>query len=246
MNQDQENTLARVFNVARFFTRNAARFAGVGALVAAVAAYMLRVGKLPNPPEADVDADTAGTAREGAKKAKDTARTALVAPTIAMFNALRLYFQAQYATTHDVEDQKRAAEMTLKQPADLKRSMPTGQLQRLLGRALDLLATLPANALKADYNHDDAKVARFTLLATQYGAVRNAPREARDDAKTEGETFGQDLKAARDFIKSDLLPAVMLLADDDPEFVRAFKQANKQDDRRGGQSPQTPTPPATT
>ena len=245
MNQDQENTLARVFNVARFFTRNAERFAGVGALVVAVAAYVLRVAKLPNPPEAETDATTSGTAREGAKQAKDTARTALAAPTTAMLNALRLHFQAQYATTQDVKDQQRAAEMTLKRPADLKRAMPTGQLQRLLGRALDLLATLAPDALKASYNHDAAKVARFTLLATQYGAVRNAPREARDDAKTEGETFDQDLDDARDFIKSDLLPAVMLLADDDADFVKAFKQANKQDDRRGGQSPKTPKPPTT-
>ena len=186
MDQKQENTLARIHNVASYLKKRPAIVAGVGALALAAAAFGLKLNKLPAPPEADTDADTSGTAREGAKKAKDTARTDLVRPSIALLSALRLYYTAQYATTQDVEDQQRAAEMTLKRPGDLKKAMATPKLQRLLGRALDLLDTLPKDALAAGYNHDDAKVLRFRKLATQFGAVRNAPREARDQAVTEG------------------------------------------------------------
>ena len=70
---------------------------------------------------------------------------------------------------------------------------------------------------------DEWENRRFCLLGGQYGTP----------------------PAAHDYIKSGLTPAVDLLADDNPEFVCGFKQANKQDDRRGGHSPKTPTPPAT-
>ena len=243
MDQNQENTLGRVHNVANFFKKHAGVVAGVGALALAVAAYVLKLNKLPDPPEAAGDDDTSGTARTGAKKAKDDSRTDLVKPTVAMLSALRLYYTAQYAQSQDVEDLKRAAEMTLKRPGDIKRAMATPKLQRLLGRALDLLDPLPTDTLKASYNHDDDKVKRFKKLAEQFGAVRDAPRQARDEAKVEGETFDQDLKTARDYIKSDLTPAVDLLAGENDEFVRGFRQANKQDDRRGGQSPRPPQPP---
>lgn len=242
MDQREENLLARLHNIGRYLQKHAGVVAGVTALGLAAAAYAAYLKQLPAAPEADVDADTTGTRAAGATQAKEQSRTALVAPATAMLNALRLYYRAQYATTSDVEDEKSATEMTLNRPADLKDGgMPTGQLQRLLGRALTLLDTLPADAL-AGYNHDAVKIAKFRTLAGQFGAVAGAPREARDDAKTLGETVADTLKAARDYMKSDLLPAVGLLADDNPTFVKGFKQANRQDDRRGGQSPRKPKP----
>ncbi len=241
MNQKEENLLARLHNVGGFLKRNAGVVAGVAALAAAGAAYAAYLSKVPGAPEADVDSDGASNRKAGAKKAKDTARTALAAPATALFNALRLYYQFQYTTTGEVAHQEAAAEMTVKRPADLRRGMPTGQLQRLLDRALVLLDAVPAGALAA-YNHDDAKVARFRTLAQQYASVAGAPRAARDEAKTLGDQVGDTLRAARDYIKTDLLPAVGLLADDNPAFVKGFKQANQQDDRRGGQAPRPPQP----
>ena len=246
MDQREENLLARLHNVGRYLTKHAGVVSGVVALAGAAAAYAAYLNKLPTAPEAAVDATASGTPTGGATAAKAQSRTALVAPATAMLNALRLYFRAQYTASGAVADQQAAAEMTLNRPADLKDGgMPTGQLQRLLGRALTHLAALPAGALSA-YNHDDAKITRFRALAEQFGAVTGAPREARDEAKTLGETVATTLKAARDYIKTDLLPAVSLLADDDAEFVKGFRQANKQDDRRGGQAPRKPKPGADT
>ena len=132
--------------------------------------------------------------------------------------------------------------MTVKRPSDLRDGgLPTGPLQRLLGRALTLLDALPVGALD-DYNHDAAKITKFKALATQFGAVAGAPRAARDEAKNLGETVADALRTARDYIKNDLAPAVGLLADDNPEFVKGFKQANRQDDRRGGRSTRKPQP----
>ena len=240
MEQREENLLARLHTVGRYLQKHAGVVAGVTALAAAAAAYAAYLSKLPAAPEADIDADTTENRTAGATQAKELSRTALVAPATAMLHALRLYYRAQYTTSGDVEDQKSAAEMTLTRPADLKDGgMPTPKLQRLLGRALTLLNTLPAGAL-AGYNHDAAKITKFRGLAGQFGAVAGAPRDARDEAKNLGEMVNGILKAARDYIKSDLLPAVGLLADDNPEFVKGFKQANKQDDRRGGQSPRQP------
>ncbi len=245
MNQKEENLLARLHNVGGFLKRNAGVVAGVAALAAAVGAYAAYLSKVPSAPESDVDADTATNRKAGAKQAKDAARTALAAPAQAMFNALRLHYQFQYTTTGDVEHQKAAAEMTVKRPAELRRGMPTGQLQRLLDRAVALLDALPAGALAA-YNHDDAKIAKFKTLASQFGSVAGAPRAARDEAKGLGEQVSDTLRAARDYVKNELAPAVGLLADDNSEFVKGFKQANKQDDRRGGQSsrPAQPDQPA--
>lgn len=242
MDQREENLLARLHTVGRYLTKHAGVVASVTALAAAAAVFFGFLQKLPLAPEASVDADTTDTPTSGASEAKELSRTALVAPATAMFNALRLYFRAQFAATADVEHQKAAAEMTLNRPADLKDGgMPTGQLQRLLGRALAHLDALPVDAL-VGYNHDAAKIKKFRTLAARYGAVADAPRDARDEAKTTGESVEATLKAARDYIKSDLLPAVNLLAEDNPDFVKGFKQANKQDDRRGGQKPRKPKP----
>lgn len=246
MDQREENLLARLHNVGAYLSKHKAVVAGVAALGAAAAAYAAHLSKLPAAPVADIDADSTANRRAGATQAKDASRTALAAPATAMLNALRLYHQARYTATGDVQHQQTAAEMTVRRPSDLKDGgMATGPLQRLLGRALTLLDTLPAGAL-ADYNHDAAKIDRFRALAAQFGAVAGAPRAARDEARTLGESLGQALRAARDYVKNDLLPAVGLLADDNPEFVRGFRQANRQDDRRGGQSarPAQPNPPA--
>lgn len=240
MDQREENILARLHNVGNYLKRHPETVAGVGALLAAATAYAAILNKLPAPPEAAVNAGTTGTPQQGATQAKQLSRTALVAPATAMLHALALYFRGQYAATGEMEHQQVAAEMTLKRPADLKdNGMPTGQLQRLLSRALGLLADLPKDAL-VPFNHDAAKIEKFTKLAGRYGAVAEAPRTARDDVKTMGETFADLLKAGRNYIKTDLLPAVGLLADDNETFVKGFKQANRQDDRRGGQKPRKP------
>ena len=242
MDQREENLLARLHNVGRYLTKHAAVVGGVVALAGAAAAYAAYLKQLPTAPEAPGDATTTDTPASGATAAKAQSRTALAPPATAMLNALRLYFRAQYTTTGDVADQQAAAEMTLRRPADLRDGgIPTGQLQRLLSRALTHLEALPAGAL-SNYNHDDAKITKFRDLATQFGATAGAPREARDEAKNLGETVATTLKAVRDYIKTELLPAVGLLADDNPEFVKGFKQANKQDDRRGGQAPRKPKP----
>lgn len=99
-----------------------------------------------------------------------------------------------------------------------------GRSNALVKRLLALRRSLPYPDLPTTAPPTRA----VKLLTGQFGAVAGAPR------------------AARYYVKQELLPAVGLLADDNPEFVKSFKQANRQDDRRGGQSPrpaQPPTPP---
>ena len=101
-----------------------------------------------------------------------------------------------------------------------------------------------AKALAAEADLDQADLDELDEAAAAYAQLLAAPKVARETGKATNSALDTALRAADQFVKLELTPAVELLRRKQPAFYTALREAMRVDDAAGARTPATPAKPA--
>jgi hypothetical protein len=160
---------------------------------------------------------------QGATRQKSSEEKKMIAAALPFANALHLLYL-------EAEDAEKAHALRLHKTA--YEGLP-GALALAEVRSVAQQARAQAVPLAAEADLDQADLEELDAAAKAFASLLAAPKVARETGKTTNTSLDTALRAADQFVKTELTPAVELLKRKQPAFYAALREAMRVDDAPG-------------